>query len=238
MNYTRIYSKEKFIEDKLINLKKDSSKHLTQVLRKKKGSLIELFDGMGSSCIAEIASLKRNQIEVRVIEKNKFTKRQGVKVFLGQSLIKSEPFSLSIQKATELGVESISPIYSERTVVKVKKDSKNKRWESIAISSCQQCGEDWIPQINKVSSLDQWLKSVKTKQRIVLYPKAEIRFSTLKLQKEITIAIGPEGDFTNKEIDLMGKYNFLPVSLGKRILRADTAVISSLSAIRTMSGEF
>ena len=61
MNYTRIYSKEKFIEDKLINLKKDSSKHLTQVLRKKKGSLIELFDGMGSSCIAEIASLKRNQ---------------------------------------------------------------------------------------------------------------------------------------------------------------------------------
>ena len=238
MNYTRIYSKEKFIEDKLINLKKDSSKHLTQVLRKKKGSLIELFDGMGSSCIAEIASLKRNQIEVRVIEKNKFTKRQGVKVFLGQSLIKSEPFSLSIQKATELGVESISPIYSERTVVKVKKDSKNKRWESIAISSCQQCGEDWIPQINKISSLDQWLKSVKTKQRIVLYTKAEIRFSTLKLQKEITIAIGPEGDFTNKEIDLMGKYNFLPVSLGKRILRADTAVISSLSAIRTMSGEF
>ena len=92
--------------------------------------------------------------------------------------------------------------------------------------------------INKISSLDQWLKSVKTKQRIVLYPKAEIRFSTLKLQKEITIAIGPEGDFTNKEIDLMGKYNFLPVSLGKRILRADTAVISSLSAIRTMSGEF
>ena len=161
-----------------------------------------------------------------------------MKVFLGQSLIKSEPFSLSIQKATELGVESISPIYSERTVVKVKKDSKNKRWESIAISSCQQCGEDWIPQINKISSLDQWLKSVKTKQRIVLYPKAEIRFSTLKLQKEITIAIGPEGDFTNKEIDLMGKYNFLPVSLGKRILRADTAVISSLSAIRTMSGEF
>ena len=189
MNYTRIYSKEKFIEDKLINLKKDSSKHLTQVLREKKGSLIELFDGMGSPCIAEIASLKRNQIEVRVIEKNKFTKRQGVKVFLGQSLIKSEPFSLSIQKATELGVESISPIYSERTVVKVKKDSKNKRWESIAISSCQQCGEDWIPQINKISSLDQWLKSVKTKQRIVLYPKAEIRFSTLKLQKSFIFGV-------------------------------------------------
>ena len=238
MNYTRIYSKEKFIEDKLINLKKDSSKHLTQVLRKKKGSLIELFDGMGSSCIAEIASLKRNQIEVRVIEKNKFTKRQGVKVFLGQSLIKSEPFSLSIQKATELGVESISPIYTERTVVKVKKDSRNRRWESIAINACQQCGEDWIPQINQITSLDQWLRNVKTKQRIVLYPKAEKKFSTLKLQKEVTIAIGPEGDFTNREIDLMSEYNFLPVSLGERILRADTAVISSLSAIRTMSGEF
>ena len=124
MNYTRIYSKEKFIEDKLIYIKKDSSKHLTHVLRKKKGSIIELFDGMGSSCIAEIASIKKNQIAVRVLEKNKFSKRQGVKVFLGQSLIKSEPFSLSIQKATELGVESISPIYTERTVVKVKKDSK------------------------------------------------------------------------------------------------------------------
>lgn len=238
MNYTRIYSKEKFIEDKLIYLKKDSSKHLTHVLRKKKGSIIELFDGMGSSCIAEIASIKKNQIAVRVLEKNKFSKRQGVKVFLGQSLIKSEPFSLSIQKATELGVESISPIYTERTVVKVKKDSKNRRWESIAINACQQCGEDWIPQINQIASLDQWLRNVKTKQRIVLYPNAEKKFSTLKLQKEVTMAIGPEGDFTNREIDLMSEYNFLPVSLGKRILRADTAVISSLSAIRTMSGEF
>ena len=109
MNYTRIYSGQKLKISKTLTLDQEASNHLTQVLRKKEGSLVELFDGKGSSFIAEIVSLEKKLVKVKLIKVESSSERKGIKIDLGQSLIKSEPFSHSIQKATELGVSSISP---------------------------------------------------------------------------------------------------------------------------------
>ena len=122
MNYTRIYSGQKLKISQSLTLDQEPSNHLTQVLRKKEGSLVELFDGRGSSFIAEIVSLEKKLVKVKLIKVESSTERKGIKIDLGQSLIKSEPFSHSIQKATELGVSSISPLYTERTVVKLNPD--------------------------------------------------------------------------------------------------------------------
>ena len=241
MNYTRIYSQENFKVDKVLRLAIKSSNHLTQVLRKKEGSLIELFNGRGLSCTAEIISLEKKLLKVKVIEAGVFKERTGIEIFLGQSIIKSEPFSFSIQKATELGVNSISPLYSERTVVKLKEDStksRQERWQSIAVNACQQCGENWLPEIREIQPLEEWVSGVKAKHKIVLYPNANTKLSSLSFEDSVAIAVGPEGDFSQKEILFLAEQDFLPVKLGERILRADTAVISVVSSIRAMCEEF
>lgn len=241
MNYTRIYCGQNLETGKVLTLLQDSSKHLAQVLRKKEGSLIELFDGKGSSYTAEIISSQKKRVKVKLVEEPVFQDRKGIKISLGQSLIKKEPFSFSIQKATELGVVSISPLYTERTVIKLKSNStksRKARWQSIAIHACQQCGENWLPEINEIQPLEDWTQAVNAKHKIVLYPGAETKLSSLTFDDSVAIAIGPEGDFTDSEIKLLTKKDFLPVKLGERVLRADTAVISVVSAIRAMCEEF
>ena len=241
MNYTRIYCSQNLETGKVLTLLQDSSKHLAQVLRKKEGSLIELFDGKGSSYTAEIISSQKKRVKVKLVEEPVFQDRKGIKISLGQSLIKKEPFSFSIQKATELGVVSISPLYTERTVIKLKSNStksRKARWQSIATHACQQCGENWLPEINEIQPLEDWTQAVNAKHKIVLYPGAETKLSSLTFDDSVAIAVGPEGDFTDSEIKLLTKKDFLPVKLGERVLRADTAVISGVSAIRAMCEEF
>ena len=241
MNYTRIYCGQNLEIGKVLILIQNSSKHLVNVLRKKEGSLIELFDGKGSSCTAEIISSQKKRVKVKLVEELVFQDRKGIKISLGQSLIKTEPFSFSIQKATELGVTSISPLYTERTVIKLKSNStksRKARWQSIATHACQQCGENWLPEINEIQRLEDWAQAVKAKHKIVLYPNAETKLSSLTFDDSVAIAVGPEGDFTDSEINLLTEKHFLPVKLGERVLRADTAVISVVSAIRAMCEEF
>ena len=241
MNYTRIYCGQNLEIDKVLILIQNSSKHLVNVLRKKEGSLIELFDGKGSSCTAEIISSQKKRVKVKLVEELVFQDRKGIKISLGQSLIKTEPFSFSIQKATELGVASISPLYTERTVIKLKSNStksRKARWQSIATHACQQCGENWLPEINEIQRLEDWAQAVKAEHKIVLYPNAETKLSSLTFDDSVAIAVGPEGDFTDSEINLLTEKDFLPVKLGERVLRADTAVISVVSAIRAMCEEF
>ena len=241
MNYTRIYCGQNLEIGKVLILIQNSSKHLVNVLRKKEGSLIELFDGKGSSCTAEIISSQKKRVKVKLVEELVFQDRKGIKISLGQSLIKTEPFSFSIQKATELGVASISPLYTERTVIKLKSNStksRKARWQSIATHACQQCGENWLPGINEIQRLEDWAQAVKAQHKIVLYPNAETKLSSLTFDDSVAIAVGPEGDFTDSEINLLTEKDFLPVKLGERVLRADTAVISVVSAIRAMCEEF
>ena len=241
MNYTRIYCGQNLEIGKVLILIQDSSKHLANVLRKKEGSLIELFDGKGSSCTAEIISSQKKRVKDKLVEELVFQDRKGIKISLGQSLIKTEPFSFSIQKATELGVASISPLYTERPVIKLKSNStksRKARWQSIATHACQQCGENWLPEINEIQRLEDWAQAVKAKHKIVLYPNAETKLSSLTFDDSVAIAVGPEGDFTDSEINLLTEKDFLPVKLGERVLRADTAVISVVSAIRAMCEEF
>jgi len=241
MNYTRIYCGQNLEIGKVLILIQNSSKHLVNVLRKKEGSLIELFDGKGSSCTAEIISSQKKRVKVKLVEELVFQDRKGIKISLGQSLIKTEPFSFSIQKATELGVASMSPLYTERTVIKLNSNSiksRKARWQSIATHACQQCGENWLPEINEIQRLEDWAQAVKAKHKIVLYPNAETKLSSLTFDDSVAIAVGPEGDFTDREINLLTEKDFLPVKLGERVLRADTAVISVVSAIRAMCEEF
>ena len=123
MNTTRNYIDEDYSPDAVLVLGANSAHHLVRVLRKKEGDEIEIFDGRGASCLAKILSIKPSEVTILVTGKISFSARQGISINLGQALIKPEPFNLSIQKATELGVDLITPIINKKNTARLHKES-------------------------------------------------------------------------------------------------------------------
>ena len=239
MNLTRNFIDKEFSLNKKLILEKSSSHHLLKVLRKREGDEIELFDGKGNSCLGVISKIRRLTIELEIINILEKTLRSGIEINLGQSLIKNDPFNLTIQKATELGVTSFHPIITDRSVVKTKMaKNRSSKWNSIAIGACEQCGENWLPIIEDPIKLDKWASSITSKIKVVLYPNAENKISDLEYKDSVSLAIGPEGDFTDYEVHSLTEKGFIPVSIGKRILRAETAAISAISSVKFSAKEF
>ena len=239
MGLTRNFIDQTFAINKKIILEQSSTHHLLKVLRKKEGDKIILFDGKGNSCLGVITLISRSKLELEIIDVFERTLRSGVDINLGQSLIKSDPLHLVIQKATELGIVSFSPLITDHSVVRIKATkNRNLKWNLIARNACEQCGENWLPTIADPIDLDQWASTVKSNLKIVLYPNADNKISDLEYKDSVSLAVGPEGDFTNYEVDSLTEKGFIPVTIGKRILRAETAAISAISSVRFSAKEF
>ena len=239
INLTRSFVDQEFSLHKKLILEKSSSHHLIKVLRKKEGDQIVLFDGKGNSCLGVISKIHRSEIQLDVVEVFKKSLRSGIEINLGQSLIKNDPFNLTIQKATELGVTSFHPLITERSELKIKMTrNRSLRWNLIARGACEQCGENWLPIIEDPIKLDKWATNVESKIKILLYPNSDNKISDFKYKDSVSLAIGPEGDFSDYEVDSLTEKGFIPVSIGKRILRAETAAISAISSVRFSAKEF
>jgi len=239
MNLTRSFVNQEFFLNKKIILEKPSSHHLIKVLRKKEGDELVLFDGKGNSCLGVISKIHRSEVQLDVIDIFEKSLRHGIEINLGQSLIKNDPFNLTIQKATELGVTSFHPLITDRSELKIKMTrNRSLRWNLIARGACEQCGENWLPIIEDPIKLDIWAANEESKIKIVLYPNADNKISDFKYKDSVSLAIGPEGDFSDYEVDSLTEKGFIPVSIGKRILRAETAAISAISSVRFSVKEF
>ena len=239
MNLTRSYVNQEFFLNKKIILEKSSSHHLIKVLRKKEGDELVLFDGKGNSCLGIISKIHRSEVQLNVIDIFEKSLRSGIEINLGQALIKNDPFNLTIQKATELGVTSFHPLITDRSELKIKMTrNRSLRWNLIARGACEQCGENWLPIIEDPIKLDRWAANEESKIKIVLYPNADNKISDFKYKDSVSLAIGPEGDFSDYEVDSLTEKGFIPVSIGKRILRAETAAISAISSVRFSAKEF
>jgi 16S rRNA (uracil1498-N3)-methyltransferase len=240
-NYTRTFLDSGYEKGMIISLEKKYFHHEINVLRKKNGDKFILFDGKGNSSLCKVIEINRKHFSLEIIKLFEPSLREGIEIELGQSLIKNDPFNFSIQKATELGVKKFSPIISERVVIKGKRSdstSREEKWRQIAQGACEQCGENWIPEISSPLDIKEWSETVSSKTKIVLFPNAEARLSDIEIKDSVSIAIGPEGDFTEKEISYLKESGFLPVTIGKRILRAETAAISVISSLRYGAKEF
>ena len=239
MNLTRSFVNQEFFLNKKIILEKSTSHHLIKVLRKKEGDELVLFDGKGNSCLGIISMIHRSEVQLDVVDIFEKSLRSGIEINLGQSLIKNDPFNLTIQKATELGVTSFHPLITDRSELKIKMTrNRSLRWNLIARGACEQCGENWLPIIEDPIKLDIWAANEESKIKIVLYPNADNKISDFKYKDSVSLAIGPEGDFSDYEVDSLTEKGFIPVSIGKRILRAETAAISAISSVRFSAKEF
>ena len=212
--------------------------HIRNVLRMKEGDTF-LVSENGISNLCEITSIEGETAVVNIIEEDYQSTELPVKIYLFQGLPKSDKMELIIQKTVELGVHTIIPTEMSRCVVKLeekKKKSKTERWQAISESAAKQCKRNVIPEIMNVMSYKEAFSEV-GKLDIILVPyesedgmeSTKNALSEIKNGMSIGIFIGPEGGFDEKEIEFAKEKGAKIISLGKRILRTETAAITSVA---------
>lgn len=215
--------------------------HIRNVLRMKPGEAVRISDGKGSCYDGTIDTLQSDEIIVRLTGEKMESTELPVEVVLFQGLPKSDKMEWIIQKNTELGVGAIVPVATSRAVVKLdekKADSKVKRWNGIAEAAAKQSKRTLIPEVRSVLSFKQALaESATFDVKLMPYENAEGMAFTRKCIGEIrpgtkvAVFIGPEGGFSEEEVKAASEMGFLPITLGRRILRTETAGMSVLSMI-------
>lgn len=231
----------------LVSITGKEARHISRVLRMEKGDTLVIMDGKGNLFESTIENIHYKEVKVKINKGIPPLPSSPIEISLGQALIKSHPMDYLIQKTTELGISSIALFYSERTVIKLKPDhlrNKMDRWMEIMKSSCRQCGRVTLPTLNPPLAFEEIIKNAPGKKtlRILLWENEDktdlkkVLRSTRPLPHILTM-VGPEGGFTGNEINLARQAGFKIVSLGKRILRTETAAVSLVSIIQYEWGD-
>jgi len=230
MSTVRLYYPENIIENSTSLLSKEHTHYIINVMRLKRGSKMNFFNKEGE-WLSEIVFLDRDRVEIKFLNKIKES-FPASNIELAICLVKKNPMETILQKATELGVSRIIPIISERTEVK---DLNFERANKITIEATEQSNQLNPPQINQMINLKDFINSISKETKLFfadINSKYALSSKDLEGIKNISILIGPEGDFSPSERELiLKKSNVIPFSLSKNILRTDTAVISAISLV-------
>lgn len=212
--------------------------HLVDVLRHKVGDPVSLVDGQGNEYLAKLKSIKREKKEVELKIEEVF---QGEKVerslILVPGLVRSAKMDFIIQQATELGVTHIFPVVTKNSVVKLdekKRLAKIEKWQRIIQSAAKQCGRLTLPLLDRVGNYDEIFPALSWVEQRYICTVLDIEKQTkiAGAPKSVAVLVGPEGGFSEAEVELARRqYGWLPLSLGKNRLRAQTAAVASLSVI-------
>ena len=244
MKFTIIERKQ--IKDDKALITGSEARHVGRVLRLDVGDMINLLDEMGWKYRGLITDKKTQIIEVKILEKYPPRKESPIEIVLGQALPKAQKMDYIVQKATELGVDSVIPFFSTRTVPKLdgnRKEKKGDRWEKIVFEATKQCGRRTIPQVEKIVTFEEVIKKEDDNSLKIILWEDEKNYrlhnvlKNLQQFKKIVILVGPEGGFTEKEVDLASDHGFLSVGLGNFIFRTETAGIYLLSVLHYELGK-
>lgn len=241
MREIRIYQPGAYQSGQLVELSSSAGQHVAVVLRMQPGDSLTLFCGDNREFTAVIDTVKKKQVIVRIGLVNEVSRESPLVVHLAQAISKGERMELVMQKSVELGVASITPLITERCVVKLDKERMAKKldqWQSIVIAACEQSGRNIVPVVHQPVTLDSYVQAVQTELKFILHPNCTTTWRDYPVKhSEIALIIGPEGGLSDEEIKLACHYEFLPLSLGPRILRTETAAITALGVLQAVGGD-
>jgi len=230
MSNIRLFHPENITENTTGLLSKEHTHYVVNVMRLKRGSNINFFNKNGE-WLSEIVFLDRDRVEVKFLNKIKEpTKNSNIELAI--CLVKKSPMDTILQKATELGVSKIIPIVSERTEVK---ELNFERANRIVVEATEQSNQLIPPQISEITKLKDFLKDLSGSSKLLfadVNSKDKLKAEALKEAKTLSVLIGPEGDFSPSERELiLANSNVAPFTISRNILRSDTAVISAISLV-------
>jgi len=212
------------------------SHHARSVLRIKEGDRCAIFDGKGKELQADVTHVGKHQLTFRELSAQ-YSKPLPFSIHLAQALTKGKSWGLILEKSTELGVTSILPVLSDRSVTRVQPEETHKqsKWKQEIIAACKQSGRNYLPHLSPITTVSRLNEALPVPQAPKLIASLQPGALPLSLaldqamatetQSDITIAVGPEGDFSPAELGQFQAEGYQPVTLGPNVLRAETAAI-------------
>lgn len=222
------------------NLPEAQAHYIGRVLRLTPGTQVQLFDGSGQEYLAQLTEVGKKNVQVDIHSLTPGLPESPLRVHLGQGLSRGERMDWAIQKATELGVTELTPLFTERCEVRLSEERGDKRlahWRQVAISACEQCGRSVIPVIHPPQSLTQWHSEVQAELKLLLHPVANPLQAHAR-PASLALLIGPEGGLSDQEIQQAQSSGFASLRLGPRVLRTETAPVVALSLAQQLWGDF
>jgi 16S rRNA (uracil1498-N3)-methyltransferase len=219
-----------------LDLPPGAARHV-QVLRLQPGAHITLFNGEGGEFDATIEEMGRRDVRVQVGAHDAVEREARTRVTLALGIPANERMDWLVEKATELGAAAIRPLQTERTVLRLSGERAAKRlarWQGIAVAACEQCGRNRVPEIHPVQDLAEWLRQLPAaheESRLLLALRPGAQALPEASAQGMTVLSGPEGGLSAAEEDAALNAGFRPVTLGPRVLRAETAPLAVLSRL-------
>jgi len=242
MRLTRIYSEGPLTSGAVVSLSAAGAYHVARVLRMRPGAPLIVFDGSGMDFPSEIVDVAGDQVSVRLRSQTPATGESPLRITLVQGISRGERMDWTLQKATELGVIGVAPVLTSRSVVRLDEKQaakKHAHWRAIVIGACEQCGRSRIPTVGMPVQLrDHFANVRKDGMRLVLSPSAPASLAGIaSLPSKVDLLIGPEGGLDDDEISAAQKAGFMPVRLGPRVLRTETAGVAALTVLQALWGD-
>ncbi|TCV84325.1 16S rRNA (uracil(1498)-N(3))-methyltransferase [Sulfurirhabdus autotrophica] len=243
MGFSRFYHSGDLGADRQITLSEQAAHHATRVLRLKTDDRVTLFNGQGGEYEATIVQAGKKDVTVKTGAWLDRECESPLNMTLVQAISSGEKMDFTLQKAVELGVAAIQPVISSRSVVRLEGERALKRvqhWQSVVISACEQCGRNRVPLVAPIMSLNHWLEEkVTSTLKLTLSPYAKEGLKEIAApQGPIVFLVGPEGGFSESEEVSAAVSGFIPVKLGQRVLRTETAALAAISAMQMLWGDF
>jgi len=242
MRNTRIYTRQALASNTRLELGEDSARHIVRVLRMRKGDQISLFNGNGGEYTAELLQLNKSSVTLQIGSFHNHNIESCLDIELVQAISRGERMDITIQKAVELGVNRIQPLFTSRCNVKLTGDRLDKKlahWQKIAISACEQSGRNSVPEVRQPLDIMQWLGQLDDPVNgLILDPCSEKSCRDISDMKEVSLLVGPEGGLTDSEISAATAQGFTAVRLGPRVLRTETAALAIIATVQALWGDF
>ena len=224
-----------------IALPEAAARHAVTVLRLQVGDSLNLFNGAGGEYSASLVAVSKRETRARLIEFHSGERESPLEITLALCISAGERMDYSLQKATELGVSSIVPLASERSVVKLAGERADKRlqhWQHVVIAACEQCGRNRVPAVAPVQKFFDYLAAAdRGKRLLLLSPDAAMPLKEVQRSGAVVLLVGAEGGLAPSEYQAATASGFEPVSMGPRILRTETAPVAALAVLQALWGD-
>ncbi|MEE9309615.1 MAG: 16S rRNA (uracil(1498)-N(3))-methyltransferase [Cocleimonas sp.] len=240
MKISRFFQEAEMNAGEELELSTANHRHAVQVLRLKIDQPLILFNGSGGQYHAKLTYSDKRNSRVLIEHFDSVNRESPLVTTLALATIKPDKMDFAIQKAVELGVSIIQPLYTKRSVIKIKAnrlDKKMQHWQGVIIAACEQSGRTAIPTLREPLEFEKFLDSNLNVSCISMLPGNHPKITELENRESLSLLIGPEGGFTDDEEQIMHSKGVSPISFGKRILRAETAVVAGLTACQQRWGD-
>lgn len=242
MRTIRIYTPEPLAVNQDTVLPASAGNHLLRVLRQKAGAAVTLFNGDNNEYAAVVVDPDPRRARLRVEACMPADRESPLQLHLLAGISKGERMDYTVQKAVELGVSSIQPVFCDATVVRLDADKRERRrlhWQEVAIAACEQCGRNRVPPVRTPAALRDALAPARDGLCVVLRGGAPGRLGEVRPRADtVNLLIGPEGGLNEREIAAAESAGFIPLRLGPRILRTETAGLAALAAMQALWGDW